>query len=194
METKSAYEDLYESTVNKIDSSARVHFNVRMGIGNVICEGVVIREGVEIGDNNWIGPYCILGDYAEKHGYFDKLGKVVIGNNNRFTKQVSIDSSTDGTTVVGNNVIILKNGHIGHEGHVDDGVIISCNAVVGGHSYIGKNSNLGLNSVVHQRIKVPENIILGMSSTITKKTILNPGRKYAGTPARDIGPNIRNKK
>lgn len=186
-------DEIYESVINEINSSAQVDPSVIMGFGNVIMEGVIIRAGVQLGDNNYIGPYCIIGDYAEKHGYFDKLGKVVIGSGNRLTKKVTIDSSTDGVTIVKNNVTMLSGAHCGHDSKIEDGVILSCNSIVGGHAVIGKNSNLGLNAVVHQRIKVPEGIILGMSSVITKKTVLQAYRKYAGVPARDIGSNDRHK-
>lgn len=191
METKSGYEEIYESFVNTISAEARVHHNVRMGRGNVIMEGVIIRDGVEIGNDNYFGPYSIIGDLPEKHGYFNKIGKVSIGNNNRFTKQVTIDSSTDSTTVICNNVIILKNGHIGHDAKIGSNVIISCNVCIGGHTTVGDDCNFGLGSVVHQRLNIPPKVMIGMNTTITKKTIMFPGRKLVGSPARDIGPNER---
>lgn len=176
---------------NEIDPGATIHPQVKMGKGNIIRAGVVICEGVEIGDNNYFGPGCIIGDYPEKHGYFDKFGKVIIGNGNRFTKQVTIDSGTETPTVVVDNITMLKNSHLGHDAQVESGCVISCNAMVGGFCWIGPGCNLGLGSAVHQRIQVPEGIMLGMNSTITKKTVLMPGRKYVGSPAKDIGPNIR---
>lgn len=188
---RSGYEDIYESTINKIDSSAKVHHNVIMGKGNVICEGVIIREGVQLGDGNFIGPYCVIGDYPEKHGYFDKLGKVLIGSNNRFTKFVTVDSSTDGVTIIKDNCILLRNSHLGHEAKLENNVIISCNAIVAGHTEVGEFTNLGLGAVTHQRLKIPDHCMIGMNTTVTKKTVLRPGRKYIGSPARDIGPNER---
>lgn len=183
--------DIYESTKNEINGSAIVHHSVIMGVGNVIMEGVIIREGVQIGDSNYFGPYCIIGDFPEKHGYFGKYGKVLIGNSNVFTKQCTVDSGTDGVTIVKNNVMMLKNSHIGHDSYIEDGAILSCNTCVGGHSKIGKGSNLGLGSVVHQRLTVPDGIMIGMNSTVTKRSIMQAGRKYAGSPIRDIGENKR---
>lgn len=176
---------------NEIDGNSFVHHNVIIGTGNIICEGVIIRDGVQIGDNNYFGPYCIIGDFAEKHGYFDKLGKVLIGSNNRFTKQVTVDSSTEEVTIIKDNCIFLKNAHVGHDAYIHGDVILSCNSVVGGHTIVNKNCNLGLGAVIHQRLTIPENVMIGMNSTITKKTALQPGRKYAGSPARDIGSNER---
>lgn len=191
MEVKSAYEELYEAVGNEIDNTARVHHNVIMGKGNVIMEGVIIREGVQIGDNNVIGPYCIIGDVAEKFGYFDKPGKVVIGNGNRFTKQVTVDSSTNSVTIVKDNVTMLKNSHLGHDAKIESNCVISCNAVVGGHTELGEGCNVGLGAVIHQRLKVPDHCMIGMNTTVTKKTVMQPSRKLVGSPARDIGPNER---
>src|SRR5688500_2432800 len=101
-------EQIYENVKNQISATAFVHHNVIMGTGNVIREGAIICEGVRIGNNNYIGPGCIIGDYPEKIGYFHKFGIVEIGDGNRFTKQVTIDSGTDHVTTVENNVIMLK--------------------------------------------------------------------------------------
>ena len=184
-------EDIYESDVNRISASASIHPNVILGKGNTIMEGVIIREGVQIGDNNYIGPYCIIGDPAEKSGYFDTPGKVVIGSGNRFTKQVTVDAGTESVTIVKNNVIMLKNTQVGHDAHIEDDTVLSCNVVIGGFTKVGKGCNFGLGSVAHQRLTIPDGVMIGMNSAVTKRTPLEAGRKYVGSPARDIGPNIK---
>ncbi len=174
---------------NKVHFDARVSPHAKIGKNNIFMEGVIIRDNVTIGDNNYFGPYCIIGDVPEKKGYFDKLGLVTIGNDNRFTKQVTIDSGTDYTTAIGNNVIMLKNAHVGHDAVIQDHVTLSCNVCIGGHTTVGYATNFGLGAVAHQRLKIPEGCMIGMNSTVTKKTDMKPGRKYAGSPARDIGDN-----
>lgn len=183
--------DINEDGKNLIDASAFVHPNVVMGSGNVIMEGVIIRDGVVIGNNNFFGAYCIIGDAPEKVGYFNKLFGVEIGNNNRFTKQVTIDSGTQRKTTIGNNNLLLKNSHVGHDALIYTGVILSCNSMVGGWCEVGVNCNIGLGAAIHQRVSVPGGIMLGMNSTITKKTELKEGMKYAGSPAKCIGENKR---
>ncbi len=176
---------------NNISTSAVVHPNVVMGKGNIIMEGAIIRDGVEMGDNNFVGPYCIIGDDAEKKGWFGKPGKVCIGDNNRFTKQVTIDRGTEKETIICNNIIMLKNAHVGHDAKIKDGVILSCNVLIGGHTVVGNNTNFGLGSVAHQRLIIPNSCMIGMNSTITKKTLMEPGKKYVGSPAKCIGDNVR---
>lgn len=186
--------EIYEDVRNRISASAQVHHNVIMGKGNVIREGAIICEGVQLGDNNYIGPGCIIGDYPEKIGYFGVFGKVVIGSGNRFTKQVTIDSGTDSVTIIRDGTIMLKNAHVGHDAHIKNGVVLSCNVCIGGHTEVGEWSNFGLGAVSHQRLIIPGGCMVGMNSTITKKTKMEPGRKYAGSPARDIGSNDHGKR
>ena len=83
----------------------------------------------------------------------------------------------------------MKHSHIGHDAQLGDNVTLSCGAKVGGHSEIGDNTNIGLNAVIHQKVKVPSGCMIGASAFVGKKSELNPNRKYAGVPVKDIGSN-----
>jgi UDP-N-acetylglucosamine acyltransferase len=183
--------EVYENTKNVISAFAFVHPSVIMGTGNVIREGAIICEGVQMGNNNYVGPGCIIGDYPEKIGYFDKFGSVVIGNGNQFRKQVTIDSGTDSITVVYDNVIMLKNAHVGHDACIENDVVLSCNVCIGGHTRVGHHTNFGMGAVAHQRLIIPSSCMIGMNSTITKRVQMAIGCKYIGSPARYLGPNIK---
>ena len=189
MKNENRFTEIYTDEENDIHHSASVHHNVKMGRGNVIMEGVIIREGVELGNNNYIGPNCIIGDFPEKNGFMTTPGKVLIGHNNRFTKQVTIDAGTERPTVIQNDTLFLKNAHVGHDAIIRDLVTLSCNVCIGGFTEVGKETNFGLGAVAHQRLKIAERCMIGMNSTVTKKTKTEYCKKYAGSPARDIGSN-----
>lgn len=179
-----------ESKKNKVSSFAHVHYNAIMGKGNEICEGAIIREGVIMGDNNYVGPYCIIGEMGESLNYIEKnTGKVVIGNNNRFFKQVTIDGGTAYKTILGNDCVLLKNSHVGHDAILHDNVRLSCNSSIGGHTIVGRRSSFGIGSVAHQRLQIPDDVFIGMNGVVVKKSKLHPGRVYAGLPVKDIGCN-----
>ena len=100
---------------NTIHPSAIIHPTVKMGIGNFIGAYTILEENVVLGDNNYIGPHCIIGDVGESIKFFESERKgVIIGNNNRFTKQVTVDSGTVNPTVIKNNTLWLKNAHTAH--------------------------------------------------------------------------------
>lgn len=159
--------------------------------GNTIHATALIAEGVTMGKGNYIGPYCVIGYQPESRDHFNIFGLVEIGDNNTFTKQVTIDSGTVGLTIIGNNCWFLKNAHVGHDATIDDHVTLACNAMVGGWSKIGEHSNLGLGAAVHQRVIIPKWVMVGMNSTITKTTDCQAFTKYAGSPARAIGDNLQ---
>lgn len=119
---------------NKIHPTAIIHPKVRLGKNNIIEPFSVINQHVEIGDDNFFGPHCIIGDFAEDIKFHWKHAKgVIIGNKNRFTKQVTIDCGTDRDTVIKNNITILKNRHIGHDSIIDDNCSVRMNSIVGRH-------------------------------------------------------------
>lgn len=156
---------------------------------NEIDRTAIIYPGVIMGKNNYIGPQCIIGGPAEKIGYLNQIGKVVIGNNNRFTKQVTIDSGSELITVIKDNCLFLKNAHIGHDASIHHNVILSCNVIIGGWCEIGEDVGMGLGAMTHPRTKVMPRCYLGMSCVYLKNTEAAPGMTYVGNPAVILGKN-----
>ncbi len=164
---------------------------INQGEENLIHPTALIGPNVKMGKGNYIGPYCIIGYPAEHKAYWDQpVGEVLIGDNNKFTGHVTIDAGTETPTMIFNNCWFLKHSHVGHDAIIHDNVTVSCGAKVGGHTIIHANCNLGLNACIHQKMHIQEGCMIGMLAAVTKTLISEPNRKYAGVPARDIGPNI----
>lgn len=137
-----------------------------------------------MGTGNIIGPYCIIGDVPESIKYFDQLDYgVKIGNNNRFTKQVTIDAGTESPTTIHNDTLLLKNAHVGHDSILYDHSELRCNAILGGHCRLGKGSKIMLGAIIHPRTVIPEDVIVGMGAVVIKNTHLVSGGTYIGIPA-----------
>lgn len=172
---------------NTIHETAIIEEGAVIGNNNYIGAYVVIHNDVTIGDNNHIGDHCIIGDAGESIRFFGKEPKgVIIGDNNRFTKQVTIDQGTEITTEVHNNVLVLKNGHIGHDAIIKDGAQIRANALVGGHSVMSEGSIICLSVVIQPRITLPIDAYIGACSNITKKSKLLEGYVHYGNPCKPI--------
>ena len=159
--------------------------------GNEIDPTALIADGVRIGTGNIIGPYCVIGYPPEWKGKEHNTGNVVIGNNNRFTGLVTIDSGAEHDTQIADGCYLMKGVYIAHDSVLSNGVTMASGARIGGHTVIAEDTNIGINASIHQRTIVPTGCMIGMGAIITKKTIMSPHRKYAGNPARDIGSNIR---
>jgi len=163
--------------------------NKRRFPGNEIHPTALIAEGVRMGTGNYIGPYCVIGFPAEWKGKEAKSGNVYIGNNNRLTGLVTIDSGVERCTIIWNDTYMMKHCHVGHDAKIGNKVTISCGAKIGGHTEICDGVNIGLNAVIHQRQIIGNNCMIGMGAVVTKKLTTERARKYAGNPAKDIGPN-----
>jgi UDP-N-acetylglucosamine acyltransferase len=167
---------------------------------NTIHPTAVIHEGAKLGTNNYIGPYCVIGPRvtlgsnnrlethisigtAAEHRDFFHLppGEVVIGNGNIFREFVTINGGTKDKTIVGNNVVMLRGSHLGHDVIVGDKANLSCNVLVGGHTIIGEGANLGLGAAVHQFRTIGAYSMVGMNSTVTRNIL--PFVVAYGSPA-----------
>jgi UDP-N-acetylglucosamine acyltransferase len=158
---------------------------------NNIHATAIIYEGVQLGDNIFIGPYCIIGAPAEHKTYWDKpIGKVKIGDGCVITGHVTIDAGTEDVTTIGENVWMLKHSHVGHDAWIGSNVTISCGAKIGGHTIVRSNCNIGLNAVIHQKQEIAPSCMIGMGAVVTKKLKTEPYTKYAGNPAKELGPNV----
>jgi UDP-N-acetylglucosamine acyltransferase len=177
---------------NYIHPTAIVPPTVVMGFGNYIGPYAVLGQEVVLGDNNYIGPHCIIGDKGESVKFFQERNfGVIIGNNNRFTKQVTIDGGTVGATKIQDRTLWLKNAHCGHDSLIETDVQVRCNAIVGGHCYIKVGAKLMLNSIVHPRLVIPQNAVIGMGAVVVKKSqgILEANGIYVGNPIRQLQKN-----
>lgn len=154
----------------------------------------IIYPNVHVGDNVEIGAYCIIGAPAESKRFWNKEGKgVIIKDNTIITGHCTIDAGTEKPTIIGSDCFIMKGVHIGHDATIEEGVTLSPHVVIGGHSVVGKATNMGIASVVHQRVNIPNDCMIGMNSTITKKTRMVENGVYVGSPAIFIRSNDRQK-
>ena len=150
---------------------------------------VLLGTNVHIEDDVYIGPYCVIGFPPEwKNRESDNFG-VIIKKGTRITKMVTIDAGADKPTVIGENSYLMAHSHVGHDCQIGNNVTISCGAKIGGHSIVEDDCNIGLNAVIHQKITIPKGCMIGASAFVGKKSALEPFRKYAGVPVKDIGSN-----
>ena len=161
-------------------------------MATIIHPTAIIGPNVTIEDDVYIGPYCLIGLPAEWKGNEDKCAGVIIKKGSRLTGLVTVDSGANSPTIIGSNCYLMKHSHVGHDAVLGYNVTLSCGAKIGGHAYIGNDTNIGLNAVIHQKVDIPDGCMIGASAFVGKKLELKmPNSKYAGVPARYLGPNIK---
>ncbi len=173
---------------------------------NDIHPTAIIDPAAQIGFDNKIGPYCVIGPNVSighgntftshvsigqtaQHRTHGHLGAVRIGNNNTFREFVTVNAGTVRETEVGNNCYIMACAHIPHDAIIEDGVTMANCALLAGHTHVMRGATLSLGCIVHQYQVIGSYSILGMGTIVAKYSEIVPGRKFAGSPAKDIGEN-----
>ena len=169
---------------NFIHPTSIVEDSVVLGNNNFIGPFCYLRGDLIIGDNNHFESHCSIGSNPEHRDYFfEKNGKIVIGNNNIFREFVTINAGTTHTTKISNFCSLLNGSYVGHDTIIENKVTISSNCSIGGFCYIMEGVNFGMGSKCHQNVLVGAYSMIGMNSTITKKTNCEPFKVLVGSPA-----------
>lgn len=167
------------------------HGGYRSLFGNTVHETAIVDwNHVEIGTGNVIGPYACVGTDAQ-HKSASNSGKITIGDNNIIREFVTIHRPTNSQqgTVIGNENYLMAGAHVAHDCSLEDGIVISNNGTLGGHVHVMQGAVLSFNCAVHQYQTIGSWCIIGMNSCITKSEVVEPGLKFAGVPAKQIGQN-----
>ncbi len=175
---------------NSIHPNAIVDDTVKLGKNNYIGPNCYITGDTTIGDNNRFEAFCSIGTPAEHRDYFTSSeGRTLIGSNNTFREFTTINAGTKDVTTLNDNIVMLRNSHIGHDSYIESNVNLSCNVLIGGHSYVMEGCNFGLGSMCHQFSVIGAYSMIGMNSTVTKSSKILPGSIYIGSPAKMLRLN-----
>lgn len=151
----------------------------------------IIENNVFIGANVEIGPYCVIGLPGESLNYEGEPNSVFVLEGAKLTGLVTVDAGTEKPTIIGSECFLMKHSHIGHDVSLGRRNIIACGAKIGGFVSTWDYVNIALNATVHQRLEIPEGVMLGINSCLTKTAELKPYSIYVGAPARYLKPNDR---
>lgn len=176
--------------MNHIHETAILGPNVKLGSNNYIGPYCYITGNTIIGDNNRFEAYCSIGTAAEHRDFFTfEYGKTIIGDNNVFREFTTVNAGSISSTILKNNITMLRNSHVGHDCFLDNKVTLSCNVLLGGHSHIMEGSNFGLGSICHQYSIIGAYTMIGMGCVITKSSDIVPGNVFIGSPAKMLRQN-----
>lgn len=149
-----------------IDDRARLAPDVEVGPFCIVEGEVVLGEGVrmisharlqgplEIGEGTIVYPFaCVgMGPQDLKISEGDPTAGVRIGARCRIREHATIHAatSTDRPTSLGDDVFMMQNAHVGHDGQVGDHVILTNGVLLAGHTQVEERAILSGNASVHQ--------------------------------------------
>ena len=188
---------------NFISDKAKIHSSVKIGPYCVIDENVeigknctlhshvVISGNTKIGDNNIFFPFTSIGNAPQDLKYKGEESYLVIGHNNTFRENVTVNPGTDGGglfTRIKDNCLFMVGCHIAHDCIIGSNVILANNATLAGHVEIDNNTIIGGNSAIHQFVQIGKNAMVGGMSGLEKNLI--PYGLYIGIRSNLKGLNL----
>jgi UDP-N-acetylglucosamine acyltransferase len=193
-----------------IHPTAIIGKNVKLGSNVTVSPYSILEGDIEIGDGCHIGPYvqikgivrmgknnkvhsnATIGDDPQDLSWDGKPGLVVVGDNNSIREGVTIHSpirgGEGGTTVLGNDCLLMVNSHLGHNVKLGNGVILANGCVLGGFVEVGDYAFLSGNVASHQNCRVGAYSMTGGLSKITQD--IPPYTMVNDNPASFYGLNV----
>ncbi len=165
--------------------------NVKIGNNNYIQSSVHIDGRTEIGNNNKFFPFCSIGSIPQDLKYRGENSKLIIGNDNIFREQCTVNLGTEGDnmeTVIGNGSLFMIGTHIAHDCIIKNNVIFANQVTLAGHVCVEDKAVIGGISAVHQFCQIGTLAMIGGMSAVEHDVI--PYGLAVGNRAKVTGVNI----
>jgi UDP-3-O-[3-hydroxymyristoyl] glucosamine N-acyltransferase len=174
-----------------VHSSAEVGARTHIGDSSVIFPGVVIYQDVKIGARVRIHANTVIGadgfGYAQektstgvRHVKIHHLGGVQIGDDVEIGASTTIDRGTLEDTVIGNGCIIDNQVQIGHNCHLEEGVIVCGSSGLSGSVHVGKYAVIAGFVGIANKARIGAGARLSAFSAI--QGTVPPGMAWGGIP------------
>jgi UDP-N-acetylglucosamine acyltransferase len=120
----------------EIGPFAYVGEHVKLGDGCKLLHHASVEGHTTIGVNNEIGSFSVIGGKPQDLKYKGEPTTLVIGDNNSFRENVTINTGTvtgGGVTSIGSNCLVMAYCHVAHDCHVGNNVIMANYSGLSGH-------------------------------------------------------------
>ncbi|MBO4825847.1 MAG: acyl-ACP--UDP-N-acetylglucosamine O-acyltransferase [Prevotella sp.] len=175
---------------NVIGPFCYIDKNTVIGDNNVMQNSVTINYGARIGSNNEFFPGASLSTKPQDLKFKGEDTICQIGNNNSIRENVTISRGTasKGTTIVGDNNLLMENMHVAHDCVIGNGCIIGNSTKFAGEVEVDDFAIISATCLFHQFCRVGSYIMF-QGGTRTSQDI--PPYVIAGKePVRYAGINI----
>ncbi|MEU4014722.1 gamma carbonic anhydrase family protein [Microbacterium sp. NPDC028030] len=135
------------------------------GVVPVVDPTAFVHETASLIGDVIIGPGCYIGPFASLRGDF---GRIVVGEG------ANVQDSCVVHAFPGADAVLEPNSHVGH------GVVLhGCR--------IGSFALIGIGSTVLDGAEIGADCLVGAGAVVTAGTVVPPGSKVLGAPARVVG-------
>ena len=137
---------------NIIGPFCYVDKNTVLGDGNVLQNSVTIHVGARIGNNNELFPGASISTKPQDLKFKGEETTCQIGNHNSIRENVTISRGTasKGTTIVGDNNLLMENMHIAHDCIIGNEIIIGNSTKLAGEVTVDDRAIISATFLCHQ--------------------------------------------
>jgi UDP-N-acetylglucosamine acyltransferase len=172
-----------------VEPFVTIHKDVVIDEGTWIGPHVTIMEGARIGKNCKIFPGAVISAIPQDLKYKGEKTTVQIGDNVTIREYVTVNRGTEqsGTTVVGDNTLLMAYVHVAHDCMIGKNCILANNVNLAGHVLIDDFAILGGSVNVQQFTKIGKHSFISGGGGVNKD--VPPFVKAARFPLSYIGVN-----
>ena len=147
-----------------------IHKDVEIGEGTVIYSNVTIMDCARIGKNCKIFPGAVISAIPQDLKFKGEITTAVIGNNTTIRECVTVNRGTasKGTTIVGDNCLLMAYCHIAHDCKLGNNIIIGNASQIAGEVIVDDYAILSGGSLVHQFTHIGAHVIIQGGSRFSK--------------------------
>lgn len=192
---------MIQSQLIAVHPKAKIGQNVHIDPFVVIEEDVVIGDdcrigahavlmnGTRLGNNCKVFPGAILGAMPQDLKFDKEQTLLEIGNNVTIREYCTLNKGTSakGTTVIGDNCLLMAYVHVAHDCVIEPNCIIANSVNLAGHIHIGAYARIGGNAAVQQFVNIGQHCFLA-GGTLVRKSV-PPFIKAAREPLSYAGVN-----
>lgn len=166
-----------------------IEADVEIGEGTKLISNVNVMSGSRLGKNNTVFPGAVLGAIPQDLKFVGEYTTLVIGDNNTIRECVTLNRGTAsrGTTVIGNNNLIMAYCHVGHDCVLGNHLVISNATQIAGEVEIGDWAVIGGASAILQFSKIGCHSMTSGQSPVQRD--VPPYAKAGRSPISYVGIN-----
>ncbi len=147
-----------------------VQSGASIGDGCILESHVVVKSFVEMGENNHIFDGTIVGGLPQHANMPPHPGGVIIGSGNTIRENSTVHRALDekANTVIGDNNLLMANGHVAHDCQVGSNIIFANNLTMAGHVTVEDRAYISGAVAIHQFCRIGSLAMLGGQAHVTK--------------------------
>ena len=145
--------------------------DVVMGDNTELLSHAVVTGRTTMGADNRVFPFSSIGQEPQDLKYHGEDSEVIIGDNNTFRENVTVNSGTEGggmVTRIGNNNMLMAYTHVAHDCILGNSIVLANCSTLAGHVEVADSAIIGGLSAVQQFVRIGQLAMIGGMSGVTK--------------------------